>query len=150
LLLAADYALMPLAGFWGIRLVLLPSVSTSLGPVQLVGWMLSLVFGALMIMSSAWVSLERARIGDDSRLVKTGFYRMARHPTLLFRACVFVSLWLASRSSLMLVTGIAWLVIEALYSWHRERSVYASTLYKYHEYARSTPFVSLRVPTVKR
>lgn len=84
--------------------------------------------------------------GDGNQVVDTGLYALCRHPGVLGFFAMYLFLWLATGSSLVLAAALIWTGMDILHIWVQDRYFFPKALKGYEAYRRTTPFL---IPTKK-
>ncbi len=117
------------------------------------GRVLAVVFGLLWFYSM-FIEIPFAvtylRSGHGDRLITTGTYALARHPTVLWFALFLVGLVLATRSRLLLLAAPIWLAVDVLYVWMEEKLFLEKVFTDYQDYQRRTPMLSPTPRSLRR
>ncbi|HUW15404.1 MAG TPA: methyltransferase [Anaerolineae bacterium] len=111
------------------------------------GWLLSAVFGFLLLYSLFLeIPFQRTYAADGAgdELVKTGTYALVRHPGVLWLTGLLLALVLASRSRLLLLAVPVWVLLDVLYVWVQERFFFHRQFAGYVQYQQETPML---IPT---
>ncbi|HOG47484.1 MAG TPA: methyltransferase [Anaerolineae bacterium] len=119
------------------------------GWTALAGWPLT-VAGGLLLVYSLFIEIPftqtYARQGVGNHLITTGTYALTRHPGVLWLGLGLLGLTLVSRGRLMLLAGIVWFVVDALYAWLQEVLLFDKMFPSYGDYRNRTPML---LPTAK-
>jgi len=110
----------------------------------LVGWPLLLVAVALLVYSLGIeipFTTTYAKRGVGDNLVTTGTYALVRHPGVLWFCLWMLSLVLVSRGRLMLLAGVVWSVLDAVYVWLQEVFLFVRMFPGYAAYRQATPML---------
>ncbi len=117
------------------------------------GLVLAVVFGLLWFYST-FIEIPFAatylRPGHGDRLITTGTYALARHPTVLWFALFLVGLVLATRSRLLLLAAPIWLAVDVLYVWMEEKLFLEKVFTDYQDYQQRTPMLSPTPRSLRR
>jgi len=83
-------------------------------------------------------------IKSGNQVVDTGMYALCRHPGVIWFFFLYLSLWLASGTMLMLWATILWTTLDILHVYIQDRWQFPLLLRGYDVYIRKVPFL---IPT---
>jgi protein-S-isoprenylcysteine O-methyltransferase Ste14 len=132
-----------LAGWWRPA-ALAPSFSPLLRQIGLAAWL----FGVLFAVWTIWhLRLSFSIVPQARVLVRSGPYRLARHPVYLSYALAYLGLWLANLSWALAAVLTIWLTATLLRI-HFEEQILLATFPEYAEYRRCVGMFCPRSLTV--
>lgn len=79
--------------------------------------------------------------GERKQLVSTGVYALCRHPGILWFAALYLCLWLAFGSRLLLAGAVMYALLNLLYAYLQDRWVFPRQFEDYERYQKETPFL---------
>jgi hypothetical protein len=113
-------------------------------PVHALGWVLSIVFGALLVYS---LFVEIPLFQTPLHVVSWGTYALCRHPGVLWLAALLAALFLARGSLWLLLAAPVWMSFDVLYAMLQEKLFFVPLFGpKYQAYQHKVPMF---IPTFR-
>lgn len=135
---------------FGLLTYSLAMVSSSSEQFWLPGWLSGLGWAlvpltALLLIYSMFLEIPFRRVylarSPGPALVRTGTYALVRHPTVLWFALLLLSLLLATRSQLLLLTLPLWTALDIGWVALQEKVSLRRAFPDYINYQRTTPML---------
>ena len=90
------------------------------------------------------------KVQHNSELVDTGTYALCRHPGVLWFGFLFLFLFFASGSVLLISAGIIWTSIDVLHVYLQEKLFFFKIFPEYRTYIKTTPMLIPTKSSIKK
>lgn len=116
-----------------------------------IGWFLAIVgSGWLLYCLVLFPPIMRTYLEVKGPVLTTeGPYALSRHPGVYGYILFISGLILASRSSLLLKSSIAWIICNMVYVIIQDRWVFPRLFEEYREYMKKTPMIFPNIKSIK-
>ncbi|MFC2057061.1 methyltransferase [Chloroflexota bacterium] len=108
------------------------------------GWVL-LIISFLLLIYSLFINLPFRKTyiatGVSDKLITTGVYALVRHPWIHGFILLLLSLILVSRSSLLLITSLVWILLNILLVIIQDKFFFGRMFAGYDQYRKETPML---------
>ncbi len=112
--------------------------------VTLFGWPL-LILSVCLLVYPLFLNLPLMdtyiKQGIGGKLIKSGLYALVRHPGVYGFILVMLTLFLVSRSSLLLIAAPLWILVDIALVVIQDRYVFIKMFPEYREYQQQTPML---------
>ncbi|MFC1994100.1 hypothetical protein ACFLVI_02435 [Chloroflexota bacterium] len=107
-----------------------------------VGWLL-FPLSLILLMYSLIIEIPLKKTymadGTGQMLIRSGTYALVRHPGVLAYALLLLSLFLVSKSELLLIAAPVWLLVDILWVLAQDRFILDKAFPEYKSYRKETP-----------